>query len=402
MIKNHMMARVRLGRTPKLFLLGFSLCFCILTNNTGSDSLQTETEVLSDRLVRIKRELEEKKESMEKLRQMERRVFGELLDLEERRDLNQRLIQRLGKQEMNIRRELRRGESNLKESEWRLSSCRKHLDLTLRALFKHGRIGPCGMIFGTTSPLDLMNQIRSAKRIMTENQRRLKATDALKNELEEKRESLSRTRPEVCRWKNKKEEERMVQEIDLKEKEKLLNKIKSEKKLCDQVIQELEKDIFEVCEILGQLQPEFFPDGTGKGEGESWFGSLRGKLDWPVEGRVVSHFGEQSHPRFYTKIQNQGIEIQTRSKTEVIAVAGGKVVYVSRLRGYGEFLILQHDAEYYTLYARLSEILVKAGDEVERLEKIAWVGDDETANFPCLHFEIRKGKSSVDPLEWLR
>jgi septal ring factor EnvC (AmiA/AmiB activator) len=402
MTNNHVMARDCPGRTPKLFLLGFSLCFCILTNNVSSDSLQTETEVLSERLVRIKRELEEKKESMEKLRNMERRILGELLDLEERMDLNQGLIQRLGKEEKNIRRELRRGESNLKESEWRLSSCRKHLDLTLRALFKHGRIGPCDMIFGTTSPLDLMNELRSAKKIMAEDQRKLKATGTLKNELEEKKENLSRTRPEVCRLKYKKEEERMVQEIDLKEKEKLLKKIKSEKKLCVQAIQELEKDVFEVSEILGQLQPEFFPDGTGKGEGENWFGSLRGKLDWPVEGRVVSHFGEQSHPRFYTKIQNQGIEIQTRSRAEVRAVAGGKVVYVSRLRGFGEFLILQHDAEYYTLYARLSEILVTTGDQVERLEKIARVGDDKMATRPCLHLEIRKGKRSLDPLEWLR
>jgi septal ring factor EnvC (AmiA/AmiB activator) len=402
MNKVFMMIRDFLGRTPRLFLLGFSLCFCILTDTADSDSLRTETEVLSERLIRMQRELEDKKGTLEELRQMEGKVFGELLDLEERRDLSQRLIQRLGKKEKSMRRELRRSEIDLKESEKRLFSCRKHLNLTLRALYKHGRFVPGEMIWGTTSPLDLINNLNSAKKIVTEDQKRLKATAAAKDELEEKREGLSRTRPEVYRLKNEKEEERMVQEIDLREKEQLLKEIKSEERLCAQTIKELKEDIFEIYKMLGQPQFGYIYEEKDMDGGENWFESLRGRLDWPVKGRVISHFGKQIQPRFYTKIQNQGIEIQVPSKTEVIAVAGGEVVYVSRLRGYGEFLILQHDAEFYTLYARLSEILVKAGDEVQRGQKIARVGDEKTVDSSCLYFEIRKGKNSIDPLEWLR
>jgi septal ring factor EnvC (AmiA/AmiB activator) len=402
MNKVYMMIRDFLGRTPRLFLLGFPLCFCILTNSAGSDSLKTETEILTEQLVRMERELEDKKGTLEELRQMERKVFGELLDLEESRELSQRLIQRLGKKEKSMRRELRRGEIDLKESEKRLFSCRKHLNLTLRALYKHGRFGREEMIWGTTSPLDLIKNLNSVKKMVTEDQKRLKATIAAKDELEEKREGLSRTRPEVYRLKNEKEEERMVQEIDLREKEQLLKEIKSEERLCAQTIKELEEDIFEIHKMLGQPHPENIYEETEWGGGKSWFESLRGRLDWPVKGRVVSHFGKQIQPGFYTKIQNQGIEIQVPSKTEVIAVAEGEVVYVSRLRGYGEFLILQHDAEFYTLYARLSEVLVKAGDGVERGEKIAWVGEEKTVTSPCLYFEIRRGKNSLDPLEWLR
>ncbi len=386
----------------RLFFLGFLIWLCIFTSNkAGPDSLENKIEIETNELSRIEEELQAKIRSMERLDQVERWTFGELLDLEDRLELTERLIKMLLLKEKSIEKELQKEEKSLRETELKLSAQREDCRRRLRHIYKRGRIAPHAALFEASPPLDLANRIRCVKRIATEDQQTLRATKALRADLEEKRHNLGRAKPEVSWLKERKAEERMVHHKSLEETKKLLKKIKSERKLCALTIQELEEEASRINKIDGRFQPE---DGHGRAGGReerSWFEGLKGKLPWPAEGKVVSHFGEQRHPRFYTKTENPGIWIQTEPGSQVVAVAEGSVIYASRLRGYGNFLIVKHDEEYYTLYARLSEILVTPGEEVERSQKIGTAGGGLTS-LPRLHFEIRKGKQSLDPLEWLR
>jgi septal ring factor EnvC (AmiA/AmiB activator) len=385
-----------------LFSLGFLVWFCIFTGKARPEVLETEMRSQADELVRIKKELDEKRKSMVRLNQMESDAFAAFLDLEERLELNEKLLGRLTFREGSIQRELEGREIDLKETEQQLRSHREHSARRLREIYKHGRYELCATIFGTYSPLGLAGRLRSAERIMAEDQETLKATEALKAGLEEKREDLGKTRPEVAWLRMRRAEERTVHQRTLEEKESLLKKIRSEKKLCAQEIRVLEEDASEIHKILGRLRPEEMYNRKGGGGRESWFETLRGKLLWPIEGRVVSHFGEQRHPRFHTKTENLGVEIQAEVGTEVVAVAEGRVIYVSRLRGYGSFLILKHDDQYHTIYAHLSEILITPGEDVERSQRIGSVGEGGPVLAPSLYFEIRKGKQPTDPLEWLK
>ena len=386
----------------KLFLLVFSIWLCIFIKKALPDTLEIERRNQTDELNRIKKELDEKRKSMDRLSQKERGAFAEFLDLEERLELTERLIKRLASKEKSIERELQTEGRNLKETDLKLCSHREHLQRRLRGIYKHGRFGPYAVIFGASSPLDLINRLRFAKRILLEDQEMLRMIRTLKANLEEKRQNLGTVKAELSWLKERKSEEQMVYQRDLKEREKRLKKIKSEKKLYAQAIQQLEESAFKMREILGQLQEEKRYNKVGELGKKSWFETLRGKLPWPIKGRVVSPFGEQTHPPFHTKTKNPGIEIKAEIGKKVVAVAKGKVIYSSKLRGYGNFLILEHEGGYYTLYARLSEISVSSGAEVERLQKIGVVGEGGLFSTPCLHFEIRKGKKPQDPLEWLK
>ncbi len=395
---------MELGRKTlsRLFFLGFSTCFCIFSiNQAGPESLQNKTEIETDELSRMEEELQDKIRSMERLDQVERWTFGELLDLEDRLELTERLIKTLLAKEKSIEKELQKEERSLRQTELKLSAQSEDCRGRLRQIYEHGRIVPYAALFEASPPLDLANRIRCVKRMVTVDQQMLRTTRALRADLEEKRHNLGRTKPEVSWLKKRKAEERTVHQKSLEETKKLLKKIKSEKKLYAQTIRELQEEVATMNRILGRFQPEDGYKGAGGSEKRSWFEGLKGKLPWPVEGRVVSHFGEQRHPRFYTKTENPGIWIQTEPGSQVVAVAEGNVIYASRLRGYGNFLIVQHDQEYYTLYARLSEISVRPGEEVERSQKIGTAGGGRTS-VARLHFQIRKGKQSLDPLEWLR
>ncbi|HSB60758.1 MAG TPA: peptidoglycan DD-metalloendopeptidase family protein, partial [Vicinamibacteria bacterium] len=132
------------------------------------------------------------------------------------------------------------------------------------------------------------------------------------------------------------------------------------------------------------------------------FGTLRGRLPWPAEGHVVAAFGAQTHPRFGTRTFRNGIDIEAGEGTDVAAVHAGQVVYTGWFKGYGNLVILDHDNDYYTLYAHLADIVVKEGDDVRRGQRIGTVGDTGSLAGPRLYFEVRYQGKPVDPEQWLR
>jgi septal ring factor EnvC (AmiA/AmiB activator) len=131
-------------------------------------------------------------------------------------------------------------------------------------------------------------------------------------------------------------------------------------------------------------------------------GALRGRLTWPVSGRVVGEFGPQVHPRFGTKTFRNGIDIEVSQGTAIVAPFPGHVVYSGWFRGYGNLVILDHGNEYFTLYGHAAEIKVNEGDDVRQGQPIATVGDSGSLGGPHLYFEVRHQGKPQDPVTWLR
>ena len=97
---------------------------------------------------------------------------------------------------------------------------------------------------------------------------------------------------------------------------------------------------------------------------------------------------------------NNGVDIAAPSGTPIRAVAAGRVEFVDWIGGYGNCIILNHGGGYYTLYAHAAETFVNPGQVVSHKEVIAEVGDSGSLNgFEC-HFEIRKSKQALNPIEW--
>jgi septal ring factor EnvC (AmiA/AmiB activator) len=132
------------------------------------------------------------------------------------------------------------------------------------------------------------------------------------------------------------------------------------------------------------------------------FGRDRGQLPWPTEGRVVTGFGRETHPRFGTETARSGIDIEAPEGTPIRAVAAGTVAYRGWLKGYGNLLVLDHGDGYYTLYAHASQLLVDEGDQVKGGELVGRVGETGSVEGPRLHFEVRYQSRAEDPQLWLR
>ncbi len=121
-------------------------------------------------------------------------------------------------------------------------------------------------------------------------------------------------------------------------------------------------------------------------------------FSWPVEGAVVSRYGPKSEGQ-----KNEGINIAAKLGTPVRAAQSGVVVYASNgIEGYGNLLLIKHSEGWMTTYAHNERILVTKGQNVERGQIIARVGQSGGVKVPQLHFEIRKGRQTYDPLKYLQ
>jgi len=131
------------------------------------------------------------------------------------------------------------------------------------------------------------------------------------------------------------------------------------------------------------------------------FGSLRGKLAWPLQGPIISSFGKKKSSRFDTYTFNNGIKIRPLQSDEIRAVHGGEIIFCEYFKGYGNLLIIQHPGNFYSLYGHCEKFLKKQGDRVGSGEVVALVGSSGSLHGKCLHFEIRQNLKPQDPLSWL-
>jgi murein DD-endopeptidase MepM/ murein hydrolase activator NlpD len=118
---------------------------------------------------------------------------------------------------------------------------------------------------------------------------------------------------------------------------------------------------------------------------------------WPVRGKVITGYGAKTNGK-----ANDGINLAVPEGTPVKAAEDGVVAYSgNELKGYGNLVLVRHSNGYVTAYAHASELLVKRGDTIKRGQIIAKSGQSGEVGSPQLHFEIRKGSSPVDPLQFL-
>ncbi|MEY4354556.1 MAG: hypothetical protein RLZZ609_2797 [Cyanobacteriota bacterium] len=123
----------------------------------------------------------------------------------------------------------------------------------------------------------------------------------------------------------------------------------------------------------------------------------------PIE---ISPFGMRySESRGAWKMHT-GIDLIVTEGTPVLAAAGGRVILVDEVSGYGLTVVVDHGGGWQTLYAHLFELAVQPGEMVTRAQPLGRVGDSGRASTPHLHFEVRqrRGASMValDPAPFLR
>ncbi|WP_051258204.1 murein hydrolase activator EnvC family protein [Desulfovibrio cuneatus] len=123
--------------------------------------------------------------------------------------------------------------------------------------------------------------------------------------------------------------------------------------------------------------------------------TLKGRIPWPVNGRVEKAFTPGSTPPY------RGVGLRTVEGEPVKAVAAGTVVHNDILRGFGRVVVLQHGQEYYSLYAFLQESPMEVGTSITAGTQVGKAGMYPVVEGPGIYFELRFHQKAINPQEWL-
>jgi septal ring factor EnvC (AmiA/AmiB activator) len=153
-----------------------------------------------------------------------------------------------------------------------------------------------------------------------------------------------------------------------------------------------EQRLAELVRRLGELLAGF------PVESDEPFAARKGKLAWPIQGRLAGDFGQ---PRGTGPVRWNGVLLEAAAGTPVRAVHHGRVAFADWLQGLGLLVIVDHGGGYMSLYGHNEALLKESGDWVEPGEAIAQVGDTGGQARAGLYFEIRYNGEPVNPHPWI-
>jgi len=370
------------------------------------DLKKLEDEVIKrkEKLSAIDQKIKKEKKKIIQVEKEELSTVNQLNVIDKKLSKNRNELHLLNRRLENLKKEVLTTNAQLNQINKDIAQRKEQFNKRLIALYKYKRSGGIlRVIFSSHSYPELSQRTKLISMILSyDNQiiqqflEQLSLIRAKRKTLQEKQKSLKKVKNKILRKKSQISEQK-------RKKTALLEKIRNEKQTYQIVVRELEKSSLELQSLIDRLRREiamkkkhFIPE-DGKG-----FSALKGKLLFPVSGKVISYYGNHLDPQLNIVIFQKGIEISTKWGEEIKAIYGGTVLYAEWFKGYGNIIIIDHGDSYFSLSAHVSKVFKRAGERVEAGEVIALAGDTGSLKGPCLYFELRYQGKPLNPLQWLR
>lgn len=265
----------------------------------------------------------------------------------------------------------------------------------LRSAYMMGRSEPLKMLLNQRSPAQFQRNLtyygyfgrdRAGKiSLITQN---IAAIDVLARQIEEQDNQLAQL---------EEQRQRRVQELDKarKQRGRVLASLQAESRSRGAQLKRLQQQQQQLERLLAELRrateaTPFDPNDP--------FAKLRGRLAWPVAGKLETGFGET----IAGSLRSDGISIAADRGATVRAVHEGRIVFADWLSLRGLLIIIDHGNGYLSLYGHNEQLFKQAGATVQAGEAIAAAGDSGGRARPGLYFEIRKSGKPVNPSGWFK
>jgi murein hydrolase activator len=390
--------------------LGGLVFFAALLFWVGQGDAETDLQKIRSGVAQSKKELgglkkkiQEEKQRVKAIHKKESSVISQLNKMDRNLSKKEKELKVLNRKLEGVVQKVRKTNEELQLVTQSFETQEAFLEKRLVALYKFGETGMPQIFFSSNSYAEFLNSRRYLASILGQDRELVEDFRKRQTVLGSYREQLKEDERELQALKEQTEKKQVEIRKDRLQKSRLLDSVRGEKRIHLAAIKELETASAQLQTLLNRLEREirekakaevFIPAGKG-------FGNFRGKLAFPVEGRILSTFGKNENPKFNTFNVQKGIEIEAAIGAEIRAVYDGRVLYSDWFKGYGKILIIDHGEGYYTLSGHASALLKNVGEEVRGGEGVALVGDTGSLKGPCLYFEIRQRGKPLDPLEWL-
>ena len=351
------------------------------------------------RLTKITQEIEQLKLKIKEEEEKESTTLSRLDRIGFEKRLIKKEISRYAIQLEKANRELTSIERSIPQLKAKLDKGKQSIEKILVTTYKFGKFSffqfmlqaeNMGTLISESKHLTLLAQYQEKK--ISDYMETLNQLRTAEKELQTKKKEASL----LIQGAKKKRKEFEAQE---RKNRALIREIKKNRKIHLQTLEELKERAQQLQLLIEKLLKEeiSFPFPLIP------LYENKGKLPWPIEGKVVTPFGLQRHPQFNTTTVNNGIEISPRANHVIVrSIHPGKVVYSDHFQGYGNLIIVDHGMAYHSLYGHCSDFLVKKGDMVKAEQPIALVGDIGSLKGDSVYFEVRFKTKPLNPLQWLK
>lgn len=391
-----------LPRLP-LLLLG-AVTLLAVAPLTAQDRTTVELERSRRRLDSIRVERQRLEAQQERLQGQVRDVNADLRNIERQRETTNRIVNEIESQLAGLNNELGRVSGELALAEDNLDEKRAVLERRLIEIYKRGRMYTFQALLAAESFGDLLARYKYLYLTSRQDRALVHDVEALSARVRRQRNDLLGIRTTLGSTREDRERE-LKRYADLATaRARRLAQLQRSGQATGERLSELERDEARLNDLLAALERarrNAATTGTTPVPGGMTTEDI-GKLDWPVNGRVVYNFGRTTLPSGGV-VRWNGIGIGAAEGTPVKAVEAGRVELVQRLGTYGLTVVVQHGNGYRSLYMQLQNASVAVGQDVIRGQEIGTVGGANSEQGPHLHFEIR-GENSIalDPADWLR
>ncbi len=306
----------------------------------------------------------------------------------ERRNLRQQADEQQQKLD-----ELRLQESQLAES---LEKQRESLKKQIRAAWMEGGAPALKILLNEIEPGQIARTLTYYEYLSKDTVGRLEAFQKSLRELKTARAAVQASRTELAKTEADLDQRQQQLTETRAEREQTLVALKQDIRSRRSERDDLEADRKRLEQLLEEVQ-QAIASIPSPNESRP-FKSLRNKLPWPAQGRVVTNYGAAYADG---KLRRSGLIMNTAENAEVTAVHYGRVVFANWLRGFGLMTIIDHGDGYMTLYGHSSSLFTAPGDWVQAGETIAVAGRTGGTDDPAVYFEVRQNGKPVNPRSWL-
>lgn len=394
----------------KMIKILLVLLFPLLLLGQGSFDRQLSRN--RSQLQSIKQDISQIKSKLDNVKKDETSLQEQLALIDKETALIARAKGLLEQENTLLRKKIKQTNARLKETRKRYEQLKKLYARRAVYAYKYGKIRNLELLLSSASVNQAFIRYRYLKAIARHDERSIRSLQKRKREIETLKQSLNNDLQLKRRNLDAKKKQQLLYASRRKEKASLLKKMRwNEKTFSRQLsVKQKQKEnlIQMILELERQRQEELAGSEGGKEELPTVdfefddFSRAKGKLPWPVKGKVVTRYGKHKDKRSKTYIKNTDIEIKSSLGTPVHCVFKGVVRVITYLPGYGNTIIIDHGKGYYSVYSHLDEIYVQKEEGIKTGQIIAAVGDSGSLAGAKLQFGIYGKQRTYNPEKWLR
>jgi len=372
---------------------------------SAAQSAAERTKAQRDELDRVRAERQRLEQRMQQLQGTVHDLGEERTNIERQADATARVVRSLDGQIGALGGEVDDATVSLVVAQDELVIKRAMLQRRVREIYKRGPLYSLEALLSAQSFGALVARYKYLHLVAQRDRALVRRVELLNDQIVGTRTQLVRLRGEMeMSREQKSEEERRLRELE-DARGRSLARAQQTARQTGQRLQQIQRDEKRLADLLATFEAERRRAVAARPNTSAAASSIRtsdlGRLDWPVEGTILYHFGRVINSNNATTRWN-GIGIGAPAGTSVRAVSAGSVVLAESFGTYGPTVIVSHGDGDFSVYGSLARLDVRKGQSVQKGQVLGTVGRTDPDLDAHLHFEMRPKGRAVDPLEWLR